>query len=607
MCYYYKYELDNSYCITQTLITNNSRMKILTFSLLIFLFTTISAYSQIPQLQWVKQIGGGYEDNVTSVAVDPSGNVYSTGYFYGTVDFDPSAGIFNLTSEKITSVFISKLDPSGNFVWAKEIEGNGYSYASSIVLDNVGNLYITGYFYGTVDFDPDTSVYNLITVNRNDNASVYYAKFDSNGTFIWAVNIEGNQYSTRGKSITVDKSGNVYGIGNFQGTVDFNPGKEVFNLTGYDGPDIFVIKFDSSGDFTWAKQFESDGTPSFCSGNSISVDDFGNVYTTGIFNGTTDFDPGKGVYNIVPFERGSLHIFISKLDKFGDFKWATTVSGYDSDQGNFIKTDISGNVYVTGGFTGTADFAPGTTIVTLSSTGGMDIFVLKLDSSGKLQWAKKMGGGGTDVGTSLAIDGSGNVYTVGLFSTIADFDPSSAISTLISSMGATNPYNSSLGTYDVFISKLDAQGNFAWAKQLGTSKVVSISVEVSGTIYVAGTMVGVGDFDPGAGLHYIVSEGETDIYILKIKQVPVDVQEFEEPTDFSVSPNPSSNSITVNFGKQITNGRIKLINLLGQTAIEESDVNAHSLTLDINQQPKGMYFLEMSEGGNIERVKIIKE
>ena len=568
-------------------------MKATGIGVILFLTAIITLQSQTPKLQWVRQIGGIYDDNATSITVDSYGNTYIAGNFTGTTDFDPGPGTYNLHASSSNQAYICKLDKEGSFLWAIPIKGTESTYANSIAMDGLGNIYVTGYFTGTTDFDPSTLTYNL-TNESTSNVSIFIAKYTKSGNFLWAKSIEGNQNGTVPNSIAVDRFGNACIVGNFQGIVDFDPSDNVFNLTRFDGPDIFVLKLATDGTFMWAKQFMSSGNPSKNSGNSIAVDTLGNIYTSGVYNSTTDFDPGSKQY-LLTFN-GSASSFISKLDIEGNFVSVIGFHGLNFYKGKTLAVDDAGNMYATGGFGGPAEFDPGPDTVILNTSGLEDIFVVKIDSAGKFDWAKRMGGSQTDYATSIAIDRWGNVFTTGLFTGIADFDPGPITYTLISPI-----------TTNVFISKLSTQGNFLWAAQLGESNISSIAFDPSGSIHIAGTIFGVGDFDPGKGILYLASEGTSDIFVEEIREVYVDTKEPVPASPLSVYPNPTSHSLSVSFGKEILGGRIKLINLYGQTMFEQSNVNGTSLTLDIAGQPSGMYVIEVNEGGNVERVKVLKE
>ncbi|MCU0440201.1 MAG: putative Ig domain-containing protein, partial [Raineya sp.] len=476
----------------------------LRFFLFFFLLTYIPTNAQV--YSWAKSMGGLGSDRSYNIAVDASGNIYTTGVFRNTADFDPNAGTFNLTSTGGEDIFVSKLDASGNFVWAKSIGGTSNDQGNSIVVDASGNVYTTGFFQGTADFDPGTGVFNLTSAGSYD---IFVSKLDASGNFVWAKSIGGTSLDFS-NSIAIDASGNVYTTGIFEGTVDFDPNAGVFNLTSasFFG-DIFVSKLDASGNFVWAKSmggFNDDQA------YNITIDASGNVYTTGFFQGTADFDPGTGVFNLA--SAGSYDIFVSKLDASGNFVWAKNMGGTGFDQGNSIVVDASGNVYTTGIFRNTADFDPGTGVFNLTSAGFNDIFVSKLDASGNFVWAKSMGAGGTndDQGKGIVVDASGNVYTTGFFQGTADFDPDTGVFNLTSA-----------GLDEIFISKLDPSGNFVWAKSMegtGFDQGYDIAIDASGNIYTTGFFQGAVDFNPGLGVAGLNSQGGDDIFVSKLSPCP---------------------------------------------------------------------------------------
>jgi hypothetical protein len=243
-------------------------------------------------------------NHFNSIALDSQGNVYISGNFGRTADFDPGPRTFNLTAAGGLDVFVCKLNTSGNFVWAKKLGGASSEDCSSMALDLQGNIYISGNFRGTADFDPGPNVFNLISAGAND---IFAIKLDPLGRLFWAKQM-GGLSSDGGASIAVDTSGNIYTTGNFGGTADFDPGPSTFNLsTSGISPDIFVSKLDASGNFLWAKQM---GGRSGELAYSIALDGLGNIFTTGFFRDTADFDPGPSTFNLIP--TGGEDMFISK-------------------------------------------------------------------------------------------------------------------------------------------------------------------------------------------------------------------------------------------------------------------------------------------------------
>ena len=398
--------------------------------------------------EWAKGMGGTSDDVGNAIAIDAAGNVYTTGSFNGRMDFDPGAGVFNLTSAGASDIFVSKLDSAGNFVWAKRMGGTSFEEGNAIAVDAAGNVYTTGDFYSTADFDPGAGAFNLTSAGASD---IFVSKLDRAGNFVWAKRMGGTAIDKdEGNAIAVDAAGNVYTTGDFYSAVDFDPGAGVFNLTSAGQSDIFVSKLDSSGNFVWAKRM---GGTSSDFGDAIAIDDAGNVYTTGSFRGTVDFDPGAVWFNLT--SAGIRNIFVSKLDDSGNFVWAKRMGGTGEDGGNAIAVDAAGNVYTTGDFEGTADFDPGAGVFNLTSAGIRNIFVSKLDSAGNFVWAKRMGGTDYDKGNAIAVDAAGNVYTTGNFYSTADFDPGA---------GAFNL--TSAGNWDIFVSKLSPDMLFTLASGL---------------------------------------------------------------------------------------------------------------------------------------------
>ncbi len=231
--------------------------------------------------------------------------------------------------------------------------------------------------------------------------------------------------------------------------VDFDPGIGTFSLPGYF--DIFISKLDSSGNFLWAKTFGDIGW--YDEGKSIAVDRSGNVYATGYFTGAVDFDPSPT--NTFTLSSPNPDVFIIKLDPLGNFYWVKNM-GLNSDAiGYDLKLDLQGNVYITGQFTGISNFDPSVSNFTLSSNGSQDIFISKLDFDGNFVWAKSIGSSTDDVGHSVAIDISNNIYTTGWYRNITDFDPDAGVFNLPIA-----------GFYDMFIHKMSqptvgiAENNF---------------------------------------------------------------------------------------------------------------------------------------------------
>ncbi|WP_343632685.1 SBBP repeat-containing protein [Fluviicola sp.] len=459
------------------------------------LATTLKAQT----FHWAKPLGGTSDDQGRSVTTDASGNVYTTGIFKGTGDFNPGTGVATLTSNGGQDVFVQKMDAAGNFLWAKSFGGSSDEYCHSIAIDAAGNVYTTGSFGMTVDFDPGPGTANFTSVNGN---RVFIQKMDASGNFVWAKACGGIE----ALSIFADASGNIYTTGDFSFAADFDPGPGTTTLTPAGDYDIFVQKMDVSGNLLWAKALGGSGNDF---SQSVKTDASGNVYITGYFTGTADFDPGAGVANRT--SAGGDDIFVQKMDASGNFIWAKSFGGTSNDHAYCITVDASGNACTTGNYGGVADFDPGTGTANLTSSGSFsNAFIQKMDDSGNYLWAKSFGGTNDERGYSITQDASGNVYAIGYYSGTVDFDPGPGTLNLSS--------NASL---DLFIVKLSISGGLVWAKSFGgTSSEIGygIAVDTHENVYTTGWFAATADFDPGTGTANLTSAGGGDVFVQKLRQ-----------------------------------------------------------------------------------------
>lgn len=561
------------------------------------------ANAQSPNWLWAKAFGGtGGNAVVTAIAVDPgSGDIYATGEFYGTFDFDPGPGNFNLTSLAYADIFITKLDGQGNFLWAKAIEGANAEVGRSIVFDPSGNggVYFAGIFSGDpIDFDPSDNTF-ILTPDGYDR--LFICKFDGSGNFLWAKGMEGTFASFRYLPvITVDPSGSgdIYATGAYIGTIDLDPGPETFELTS-EGDDIFICKLNSSGNLVWAKSI---GGPNDELSRSIVVDHIGNVYTTGSYSGTVDFDPGAGTFNLT--SAGFDDIFISKLDNLGNFVWTKSMGGLHDDVSRSIAVDAtgSGDIYTTGYFSGTADFDPNSGIFNLTSSG--NIFISKLNASGNFLWAKAIGVADEySAGRTIGVDPSGNgVCIVGYFEGNCDFDPGQGIFNLTSAGGD-----------DVFILKLDDMGNLEWAKSVGglsndgVSSIRTLDFDASGNINLVGFFKSQTISFGTTNLTYS-GNGENEVFIAKLENTISAVSDAKKQF-ITLYPNPVTDYLLIQFQDykfEIKN--VNIYNTLGQTVtrILTENIQGDNI-IDVSLLSPGIYFIEITSSEMRLLTKFLKE
>jgi len=496
--------------------------------LLILIFIIAATITNAQTYQWALSAGSTNSDYGIAIAVDGLGNSYVTGGFRNTADFDPSPGVANLTSAGGDDIFVANYNSIGTYQWAFRIGGAGIDQGRDIAVDGFGNIYITGRFWNTVDFDPGPGTANL-TASGMD---IYVAKYNSSGAYQWAFNV-GSTGDEEGYSIAVDGTGNVYVTGYFWFTADFDPSAGTSNLTA-NGMDLFVAKYSTSGIYQWA--FNIGGTGDDI-GYQITSDGSGNVYVTGNFVGTADFNPGAGIANLTSV--GGDDVFVAKYNTSGVYQWAFNIGGNSTDQGWGVALDGLGYLFITGDFLGTADFDPGPGTANLTSSGSYDIYVAKYNISGAYQWAFNIGCPSPDWGLANAVDGSGNVYITGQFQSTVDFDPG---------IGTANL--TPVGSADAYVAKYNSSGSYQWAFDIGSAGFVrgnGLATDGSCNIYVTGQMELTADFDPGSGTANHTSVGSDDIFVAKYSDCPPPII-----ADFSASDSTICAGSCINFADSST-------------------------------------------------------
>ena len=538
---------------------------------------------------WATSVSGnGALPFSESLSIDDSGNILITGYYSNTADFDPGSGTNEMTSAGFEDIYILKLDASGNFLWARSIGDTGSDKGNDVITDTAGNIYVTGYFTGTVDLDPGTGTHYVSSSGTND-SDIFVLKLDSSGNFLWAKAFGGTGNDS-GHSLSIDSAGNIYTTGYFIGTADFDPGAGTQNLTATGSGDFFVQKMDASGNFLWAKSFAG-GSNDYKV--AVTNDASDNVYIASRYMYTEDFDPGSGTYNLS--SNGIWDAFILKLDATGDFQWAKSFGGTGWDTVLSIKTDSSGNVYTTGYFEDTVDFGSGVTQV--SSSGGKDIFVKKMDASGNELWTKTFGGPGEDIAFSIFVDDDANVYTTGKFEDTVDFDP-----------GAGTDQHTSAGNSDIFVQKLDTSGDFQWAVSFGgnnTDSGVAVELQGQADIYTTGYFFGTADFEPGAGT-YNLTATNYGMFVHKMsQQVTSGIKNYDEK-QMRIYPNPNNGIFSIKLNKLYDKIDISIRDLTGKTVYSGMFSNILNINLSINKIPSGVYFVNIQSGTNQKIIKWIK-
>lgn len=542
--------------------------------------------------KWASSMGGKDGEHPVAIAVDASGNVLTTGYFNDTADFDPGPNTYNLIARNSSlNMFVSKLDSDGHFVWARQIAATGFTVGWGITTDKAGAVYFTGYFQGSVDFDPGPGVF---TMNGGSSSDAFVCKLDAAGNFVWAKKMGGSGGDV-GRSIALDASGNIITTGYFRNTADFDPGTGVANLTSAGSDDIFISKLDTGGNFIWARRIGADTADR---GNALALDAAGNIYLTGEFRNTVDFDPGSGMLNLTA--AGKSDAFVLKLDSAGNLAWARAMGSDSLDAGLAISLDPSGAVYTSGVFSHTADFDPGAGTATLTAVDRFQYYVSKLDASGNYLWAEPAGAGHTNAlpFSGVAADATG-VWLTADFEGTNDFDP------------GTNTINlTSNGRHDAFLLRLDGIGNYVSVRQWGAGNDDlgnALCMDNVGNVFITGPYQDTVDFDPDTTTVNLMSNGSAwDVYVLKLGNISPD-QTGLKPViggvDFGIYPNPSYGTFIIHSAEAMS---IRITDMQGRILHDER-LNAGQTRVTLKDVLPGHYILQAStEHGSSARILTIQ-
>lgn len=306
-------------------------------------------------------------DGIYSVVTDNDENIYITGKFYSSAFNDL------INSNGSADMFIAKYNPDGILLWAKKAGGTDYDYGCQVALDNSGNVYVVGFVNGT-------AYWEHISKTSSVQGDMFIAKYDGKGNVQWVRtgNIGASNYLY---GIGVDKTGNTYVSANFSGEMYFEGAPAVVNSKG--GTDIFLVKYDTNGNFNWMRTAGSAGDDG---GNDTCVDEDGNILITGYFRDNAQFE------NKTLTAHGLMDIFTAKYSENGNLIWVKQFGGTDSQTAWAICTDEHSNCYLTGWFSGTGAF-DNTTIV---SEGGTDAYVIKYTKNGNIIWVEPTATGSGD-------------------------------------------------------------------------------------------------------------------------------------------------------------------------------------------------------------------
>lgn len=394
----------------------------------------IARFDFLGNVQWALSWGNASGDErPVALACAADGSTYVVGQFTGTLDANPQLGTNNLTSAGESDVYLLKLDPAGNFAWARQFGGEGEDQAAAITADQDGNLLVTILYEGEIDADPDPDPTKVSLLTSKGGKDIAFLKIRPNGSLIWAKSIGGSMDDgTAGVATLVDNAGNVIMAGTFQGVADIDPGIAPSNFTSMGAHDIFLARYTPEGNLFRGRLIGGVGDVTITN-DSLGMDDAGNVYLAGTFRQTIDVDPSI-VTKTYTARQSSSDIFVASYNRDDQLRWSFQMGGLLDENVNTLKVDRNGILMLAGDFKGAIDLDPNSgqfNVLARGFNGASDGFAAKFRAdTGAFVWGFGFGSAvsGPEQATtvrSAGLDTMGNLILAGnFFGTNTDFDPS---------------------------------------------------------------------------------------------------------------------------------------------------------------------------------------
>lgn len=622
--------------------------------------------NSLGNIAWVKYMGGHGSSAANSISLGPDGHLVIGGDLDSGIVSTNISGLQNYTNAGPNDNFIMKLDTSGSLIWFKVFVGSGTVYNESsfgeLAVGGNGDIYATGSFNGSVDFDPGVGTHYEY-LGQSFFADIFLVKLSSNGNLRWVKAI-GEAYQDFGMDLVLDDQENVLLGGMFTDTVDFNlsGGGGVVSSTPHPGisfgvrptQDCFIVKYDSSGSFSWVKSFGGKWDDRL---SDLEVDNGSNIYTTGWFVDTADIDPGVGSQQVFATGGVGSDAYIHKLDSSGNLIWAKT---YGSDKSNDglegLAISNSGNVLTTGAFVESVSFSgssmnyyPGDSANPFTLTG-----LIELDANGQFVWVQPLQSSFV-VGAGVGYRYGGEPYIFGVCGDGMDIDPTMKNEHLVTSSQGTNSFfyqlDSCMGSLDTITDTVcgyvvfqhsvlyqSGEYQFPLLSKSGCDSIIVLNLIIDSLDnriqFVDSTTFEAVEFADSyvwyncSKGHYLTNETgrsfspkDMDDYAVLIQKDVcselsncMSLQDISLPyygaSKFSLYPNPVESGLTLCAkGDQNSIMSITLHSLTGALIWDfgNRQFSGERLQLNFSHFEKGAYFLKLSTSAGSQYIKVIKK
>ncbi|MDY0143651.1 MAG: T9SS type A sorting domain-containing protein [Bacteroidales bacterium] len=520
----------------------------------IFFFTFISSFgfSQTINWDWVRSAGGVSDDVGFSITNDHNNNILIVGKIVSVANFD-SLAIASMTYNG--GGFIAKYDSSGNVLWVNGISGTRTTAVQSIATDLNNNVYVCGHF-------TETTYVDTFSLTSNGSSDAFIGKYSANGNLLWIKSAGGIDLDGAMSLICSDSL--LFVAGEFKDGIYFDTTLLVSSSVG--NSDIFLACLDFNGNYKWVRQAGGNG---WDVSRGIDIDNSSNIYLTGIFMETAYFD------SLSVYSDGSGDAFLAKYDTNGNIHWVTPMLGTSHTWGRSVIT-CNDNIFVMGHFEGNVQFGS----YNMVSQGYSDYFISKLDEYGNILWAKQITTTLDFIDDfwnhSLESDEQGNIYITGYFMDSLVYDSFSVQSN---------------GSYDIFVMKIDNDGDLIWCLTAGNDHSYgdysrSITRDNNGNLFITGRFYDTLCF----GDSCVTSNGSADIFIAKISETPLNIEFVKETMQIDIFPNPASSFLNI-ISDDNEIQEVEIIDNNGKciSGYKDSDMSH----IDVSDLSKGMYFVRV--------------
>lgn len=383
--------------------------------------------------------------------------------------------------------------------------GAGEDSVRGMVVDGYDNVYVSGYFEGTVDFAPGVATTNIATAGDRDG---YLAKYSSSGTLVWVKTFGGTDNDSL-DGVALDATGNIYVTGSFQGTADIDPGVGDVSVTSAGYSDGYVMKLNPSGEYVWHRTISAWTSEGF---GDVKIDSSGNVLVLGMIQTSSSLEDGSGGPTTVAPSAGtnSWDGIVAQFSSSGLLQWTAILGGAQDDWFRTLAIDTNDAVIVGGNFTGSLDADPTGGVTSVTGTGQYNGVVVKLSSLGGLVWAKVFDSTFENSVHDIEVGPSNAIYVAGNFWDTTDLDPG---------VGEISANATVTGSSDSFLVKLESTGNYAWSRTFGTgadSDSVDAMMSTPNGVVLVGVYRDVQDLDPGPATVTADAPGWRDPYVLSL-------------------------------------------------------------------------------------------